>query len=88
MFLAKGFLLCSTIQFKTQILIFRFVITGADLYVYRYMVENSSKFPCEVIENMRNWMFKQGYLKGDLEDLVKDSLEGTKKFDESIGKLT
>ncbi|KAL1497117.1 hypothetical protein ABEB36_008127 [Hypothenemus hampei] len=62
----------------------RFIITGADLYVYRYMQENDSKFPCDVIENMRNWMFNQGYLKDDLNDLVKENLQATKRFDETI----
>ncbi|XP_076253920.1 EF-hand domain-containing protein 1-like [Rhynchophorus ferrugineus] len=62
----------------------RFIITGADLYVYRYMQENSSKFPCEVIENMRNWMFSQGYLKDDIDDLVKENLEAQKKSDEGV----
>ncbi|XP_050306827.1 EF-hand domain-containing protein 1-like [Anthonomus grandis grandis] len=62
----------------------RFIITGADLYVYRYMQENSSKFPCEVIESMRNWMFNQGYLKDDVEDLTKDKLDAKKVYDESI----
>lgn len=51
------------------------------------MQENSNKFPCEVIENVRNWMFTQGYLKDDLEDLVKDNMDATRKFDESIGKF-
>ncbi|XP_030757302.1 uncharacterized protein LOC115883129 [Sitophilus oryzae] len=62
----------------------RFIITGADLYVYRYMQENSSKFPCEVIENMRNWMFQQGHLKDDIDDLVKDKFEAERKFDETM----
>ncbi|ENN78711.1 hypothetical protein D910_03621 [Dendroctonus ponderosae] len=63
----------------------RFIITGADLYVYRYMQENSSKFSCEVIETMRNWMFSQGYLKDDIDDAVKDNLDAKKNFDETIG---
>ncbi|XP_066261750.1 EF-hand domain-containing protein 1-like [Euwallacea similis] len=62
----------------------RFIITGADLYVYRYMIENCSKFSCESIENMRNWMCNQGYLKNDFDNVVKDDLEAIKKFDESI----
>ncbi|CAG9766041.1 unnamed protein product [Ceutorhynchus assimilis] len=68
----------------------RFIITGADLYVYRYMQENFSKFSCEVIDNIRNWMFRQGYLKGDLDDLVKDNFESKKDFEETIDerKLT
>lgn len=44
----------------------RFIITGADLYVYRYMQANPEKFSQEVIDNVRNYMFKQGYLTEDI----------------------
>jgi hypothetical protein len=59
----------------------RFIITGADLYVYRYMQANSSKFPCEVIENIRNYMFNQGHLKDDIDRQVIDSQEDIKKVE-------
>ncbi|KAG5888287.1 hypothetical protein JTB14_006674 [Gonioctena quinquepunctata] len=59
----------------------RFKLVGADLYVYRYMEANSSKFPCEVIESMRNYMFNKGYLKDDVEDQLKDNLESERKWD-------
>lgn len=45
----------------------RFIITGADLQVYRYMQANPEKFPNEVIDNVRNYMFNQGFLKDDLD---------------------
>ena len=51
----------------------RFIITGADLYVYRYMQANSSKFPCEVIENIRNFMFNKGYLNDDINQLMEEN---------------
>lgn len=57
----------------------RFKITGADLYVYRYMQANPEKFPCDVIENIRNYMFNQGFLKEDIENQVEDSCEAVKK---------
>lgn len=62
-----------------------FKITGADLYVYRYMQANPQKFPCEVIENMQKYMFNMGYLKEDLEDRVEDNQETERK---AIGKCT
>lgn len=57
----------------------RFIVTGADLYVYRYMQANPEKFPCCVIENMRNYMFGKGYLKEDINDQIQESLEQEKK---------
>ncbi|KAJ8964821.1 hypothetical protein NQ314_004629 [Rhamnusium bicolor] len=59
----------------------RFRIVGADLYVYRYMEANPNKFPCEVIENMRNYMYNKGYLKDDVEDKFKENLESERKWD-------
>nr|XP_023021361.1 EF-hand domain-containing protein 1-like [Leptinotarsa decemlineata] len=59
----------------------RFKIIGADLYVYRYMTANSNKFPCEVIQSIRNYMFNKGYLKDDVEDQVKDNLETERQWD-------
>lgn len=57
----------------------RFRITGADLYVYRYMQSNPEKFPPEVVENMRNYMFNMGYLKDDVKDQMEDTCEEEKK---------
>lgn len=66
----------------------RFYIIGADLYVYRYMEANSNKFPCEVIEGMRNYMYNKGYLKDDEEDQFKENLESEMKWDFTTqGKL-
>ncbi|CAH1183331.1 unnamed protein product [Phaedon cochleariae] len=59
----------------------RFEIVGADLYVYRYMEANESKFPCEVIESLRNYMFNKGHLKDDVTDQVKDNLETERRWD-------
>lgn len=57
----------------------RFIITDLDLYVYRYMQANPDKFPCEVIENVRNHLFNLGLLKGDLDDQVDENKELEKK---------
>lgn len=57
----------------------RFIITNTDLYVYRYMQGNPDKFPCEVIENVRNHLFNLGLLKADLEDQVDENKDIEKK---------
>ncbi|XP_068629097.1 EF-hand domain-containing protein 1-like [Battus philenor] len=50
----------------------RFKIIGCDLFVYRYMSSNPEKFPQEVIDNVRNYHMREGNLKDELEDAVKD----------------
>lgn len=66
----------------------RFIITDADLYVYRYMQANLEKFPCEVIENMRNYMFNMGYLTDDVENELEKEKETQKKAQrDAIGML-
>ncbi|KAK9872960.1 hypothetical protein WA026_020309 [Henosepilachna vigintioctopunctata] len=67
----------------------RFVINGADLYVYRYMQANPEKFPCCVIENIRNYMYNKGYLEDDIKDQIQESLEQEKKEQiDAIGKYS
>lgn len=62
-----------------------FIITGADLYVYRYMLENQAKFPCEVIDNIRNYMYNKGYLKEDVDDQFNENMEAAKiDFDKQL----
>jgi hypothetical protein len=46
----------------------RFIITGADLFVYHYMQTNPEKFPQHVIDNIRNYMIKMGHLEEDITD--------------------
>jgi hypothetical protein len=43
----------------------RFIITGADLFVYNYMETNPEYFPPNVIDNIRNYMIQAGHLKED-----------------------
>ncbi|XP_029679187.1 EF-hand domain-containing protein 1-like [Formica exsecta] len=45
----------------------RFVITGADLFVYRYVEANRNKFCQEVRENLRNYFLQQGMLQDDVD---------------------
>lgn len=44
----------------------RFVITGADLFVYRYIEANCDKFCQEVRENLRNYFLRQDLLWDDV----------------------
>lgn len=44
----------------------RFVITGADLFVYRYIEANRDKFCQEVRQNLRDYFLRQGLLQDDV----------------------
>jgi hypothetical protein len=46
----------------------RFVITGADLFVYHFMQSNPEKFPQAIIDNIRNYMIQMGHLKEENTD--------------------
>lgn len=48
----------------------RFIITGADLFVYHYMQTNPEKFPPRIIDNIRNYMMKVGHLKENAAERV------------------
>ncbi|KAL0850148.1 hypothetical protein ABMA28_012024 [Loxostege sticticalis] len=50
----------------------RFKIIGCDLFVYRYMSANPEKFPQEVIDNVRNYHMREGNLKDELAQAVRD----------------
>ncbi|OAD62294.1 EF-hand domain-containing protein 1, partial [Eufriesea mexicana] len=43
-----------------------FIITGSDLFVYRYIETNPDKFPQEVRDNIRNYLLKQNLLSNDI----------------------
>lgn len=49
----------------------KFLITGADLLVYRYMEANPEKFNPEIVENIRNYLMKEGLLKEDIATVAK-----------------
>lgn len=66
----------------------RFVITSADLYVYRYMQAHPELFSPEVIDNVRMYHLKEGNLREDLqkaicEDHEKYMIEQTNKVNVS-----
>lgn len=48
----------------------RFIITGADLFVYHYMQTNPENFPPHIIDNIRKYMIKVGHLKQNAADRV------------------
>jgi len=45
----------------------RFVITGADLFVYRYVEANRDKFCQQIRENLRNYFLQQDMLQDDVD---------------------
>lgn len=49
----------------------RFVITSADLYVYRYMQAHPELFSPELIDNVRLYHLKEGNLRDDLQQAVR-----------------
>jgi EF-hand domain-containing protein 1 len=53
----------------------RFVITSADLYVYRYMQAHPELFLPEVIDNVRLYHLKEGNLREDLQKAIQDDHE-------------
>lgn len=53
----------------------RFVITSADLYVYRYMQAHPELFPSEIIDNVRLYHLREGNLREDLQKAIRDDHE-------------
>ena len=47
-----------------------FIITGADLFVHRYIEANPEKFSQQLKDNMRNYFVQQGLLQDDINALV------------------
>lgn len=52
-----------------------FIITGADLFVYRYVEANRDKFCQEVRENLRNYFVQHGLLQDDVDVEARKILE-------------
>lgn len=50
----------------------RFVITSADLYVYRYMQAHPELFPPDIIDNVRMHHLEQGNLREDLKTAIRE----------------
>lgn len=50
----------------------RFVITSADLYVYRYMQAHPELFSPDVIDSVRLYHLKEGNLRDDLQQAIRE----------------
>jgi hypothetical protein len=53
----------------------RFIITSADLYVYRYMMSHPELFSSEIIENVRMYHLLEGNLRDDLKAAIRKDHE-------------
>lgn len=51
-----------------------FIITGADLHVYRYMQTYPKKLLCEIIENIPSYMVNWSLLNKDTDDRVEEDM--------------
>lgn len=58
-----------------------FIITGADLFVYRYVEANHDKLPQNVRENLRNYFLRQGMLRDDVDVETRKIQEAEDKRD-------
>jgi len=66
-----------------------FIITGADLFVYRYVETNRDKFCQEVRENLRNYFLQQGMLQDDVDAearKIQEAMDQRKLFAENETK--
>lgn len=55
-----------------QVFATRFVVTSADLYVYRYMIAHPELFSPDVIDNVRLYHLKEGNLRDDLQRAIRE----------------
>ena len=60
----------------------RFVITGIDLFVYRYVEANPDKFCRELRDNLRNYVVRQGLLEDEIERRAFQELEANRETDQ------
>jgi hypothetical protein len=87
----KDFYIGAIIQIYAK----RFIITSADLYVYRYMQAHPELFTPESIDNVRMFHLKNGNLKDDLRAAIEEDhsryLQGIaderKKIEESADDI-
>lgn len=64
-----------TIGTRIHIYAHRFIITSADLYVYRYMQAHPELFSPEIIQNVRMYNLQEGNLKADIRRAIEDDQE-------------
>ncbi|XP_046479074.1 EF-hand domain-containing protein 1 isoform X1 [Neodiprion pinetum] len=66
----------------------RFVINGADLYVYRYIKANPEKFCEELRDNMRNYFVRQGLIQDEIDSTskrIQEEADRKRDLDPTIG---
>ncbi|XP_033175867.1 EF-hand domain-containing protein 1 [Bombus impatiens] len=70
-----------------------FIITGADLFVYRYIEANPEKFPQKVRDSIRNYLVKQNLLSTDIgtetkkiQDNEEAKLQSLEPFRETVAR--
>jgi len=62
----------------------RFIIIGADLFVYHYMQTNPEKFPSHIIDNIRKYMIKVGHLKENAANCVHEIEEEEEEHKKNV----
>jgi hypothetical protein len=60
---------------KIHIFAHRFIVTSADLYVYRYMLAHPEAFSPDIIQNVRMYNLREGNLKADLRKAIEEDQE-------------
>lgn len=67
----------------------RFIINGADLYVYRYVKSNAEKFSENLKDNLRNYFTREGLIKDEIDSIAETmnkKLKDNRDLDKSIGE--
>lgn len=67
----------------------RFIITGADLYVYRYIKANPEKFCEQLRDNIRNYFVRLGLIQDEIDATAKriqGEAESRRDLDPTIGE--
>lgn len=71
---------------KIYIYAHRFLITSADLYVYRYMQAHPEDFSPEIIQNVRMYNLLEGNLRPDLRRAIEEDQARYMRYQESLGE--
>ncbi len=61
----------------------KFIITGADLAVFRYMEKKPEKFSQEVVKSVKEYLQRSGILDSEAKEIENVEV-GEEKFDEIL----
>ncbi|XP_012263647.2 EF-hand domain-containing protein 1-like [Athalia rosae] len=67
----------------------RFIITGADLYVYRYIKANPEKFCEQIRDNIRNYFVREGLIQDEIDATAKkiqEEADSKRDLDPTVGE--